>query len=800
MATMNSPPQVAGNAQRNSDEPSPILEPLRYRTRKSLYLLSFYVAILLAPWIMTCVMMVRPLDAASYTRQGLGQSAAVVLDILVSFEFILVLEKLQAVLAIPIVSGFLAQAAVVYTQRRSPNQKLSLRQIVALADRPWANVKSWFRSLPLDGHGSPFAIFGGLFVLLVAVTPAIQSILIKYEDITIATCWEMPVWTCDPSNIATIVGLDPEPAALESMPQSLAVQQVAKKTQLVGELDVQPYLWPEQWTTIDDAEAIERGTFFWYDESFRSDRYFVSALQNGTNTGVLRQHAIRLNSTSACETVHSSEFPQTCSGDRPFVTNLTAPDTLDIRICAPGTFGQTPWTRSRDRQDISEELWIDVVQQITDFSASAEQSNFTLKCTTNTTRGYFEISNYKNGNNPGPLLEKWPSQEVLKHDFNDYLGVDDDYAIPSVVDNDTTTLSPSNLPDPFNYEDLYAAGPLMTSALALFGNQSFLNAASYAITTNTTRSALFSICQFNALPFTRLSLTSFSTAGDTCEDLLWDIDRSSDDYWYQYLMNTIYIWIASFNDTQSAATALDMATYFANEAVLTSTATQDWSYNSRSIYFDSGTVLVKPKWSLAGVIVISVLIGLQILCLCLIVFYCHSVPTWTDSLDAFAMLRMGAEVQREKHVRFAGIRDTDKRDWEDLGRFDGLVGVVLDGSGMMQGGGDGEHSSMKDSSPLVRRAEGGPSTSSEIELAELPPYSSTVSVDAHNGEGSGEGDERVRKEGLEPPFRLAVGAPGLITKSMAPKRKARGQRKTRGQRNPRGRENPNLVITGQTQV
>lgn len=199
-------------------------------------------------------------------------------------------------------------------------------------------------------------------------------------------------------------------------------------------------------------------------------------------------------------------------------------------------------------------------------------------------------------------------------------------------------------------------------------------------------------------------------------------------------------------------------------------------------------------------IVISILIGLQILGLCLIVFYCQSVPTWTDSLDAFAMLRMGAEVQREKHVRFAGIRDTDKRDWEDLGRFDGLVGVVLDGSGMMQGGGDGEHSSIKDSSPLVRRAEGGPSTSSGIELAELPPYSSTVSVDAHHGEGSEEGDERARKEGLEPPFRLAVGAPGLITKSMAPKRKARGQRKTRGQRNPRRRENPNLVITGQTQV
>ncbi|GLA41284.1 hypothetical protein AnigIFM63309_009372 [Aspergillus niger] len=783
MATLNHPPQVAGNGQKNSNAASPILEPLRYRTRKSLYLLCFYVAILLAPWIMTCVMMVRPLDAASYTRQGFGQSAAVVLDILVSLEIILVLEKIQAVLAIPIVSGFLAQAAVVYTQRRSSNQKLSLRQIVTLADRPWANVVSWLRCLPLHGNGSPLAILGGLFVLLVAATPAIQSLLIKYEDINIATCWESPVRTCDPTNIATIVGLDPEPAALEYMPQSLAVQQVAKKTQLVSELDVQPYLWPEQWTTINDAQAIERGTFFWYDESFPSDKYFVSALQNGTNTGVLRQHAIRLNSTSACEAVHPSAFPQTCSGDRPFVTNLSAPDALDIRICAPGAFGQTPWTRSRDRQDISEELWIDVVQQITGWIV--EQSNFTLRCTTNTTRGYFEISNYKNGNNPGPLLEKWPSPEVLKQDFNDYLGAGAGYAIPSVVDNDTDyslfAISPPPV-DPFNYEQLYAAGPLMTSAIALFGNQSFFNAASNATTNNTTRSALFSICRFNAFPFNRLAEVGFSTAGDNCYDLLSEIDRFSDDYWYQYLMYTIYNWVVAFNDTQSAVTALNMATYFANEAVLTNIATQGWSDGSRQIYFDSGTVMIKPKWSLAGIIVISTLIGLQILGLCLIVFYCRSVPTWTDSLDAFAMLRMGAELQREKHVRFAGIRDTDKQDMEDLGRIDGLVGVV-ESRGLR--GGDEAHS-MKDSSPLVSQSEGDP-TSSGIPLAELPPYSSTVSINTHNDEGSEERDERAKKEGLVPPFRLAVGAPGLITKSMAPK-KTRRRKKT------------SIVITGASQV
>ncbi|RAL00317.1 uncharacterized protein BO80DRAFT_425814 [Aspergillus ibericus CBS 121593] len=764
MAALNTP-QPAGNVQKKPEKESPILVPLRYRS-KSLYLLAFYVAILLIPWVMTCVMMVRPLDAASYTRQGLGQSASVILNILASLDVILVLEKVQAVLAIPIVSGFLAQAAVVYAQRRSPDQKLSLQQLVALADRPWANVISWFRCLSSkNGTGSRLAVLGGLFVLLVAATPAIQSLLVKFEDITIATCWEMPVWSCNAANIATVVALDPEPAALEYMPQSLAVQQVAKKTQLVSEMDIQPYLWSENWTSMSDAVDIQRGTFFWYDEVFPSEKYFVSALQNGTNTGVLREHAIRLNSTSACVAVPASDFPQTCPGDRPFVTNLTAPGLLDIRICVPGMYGQTPWTRSRDRQDISEELWIDVVPQLWEYEVY--QSNFTLRCTTNSTRGYFEISNYRNGNHPGPLLEKWPSQEVLAKDFNDYLGIDGDFAIPSVVDNDTDSnlfvLGPAPV-DPFNTVELYAAGPLMTSALALFGNQSFFGAASNASNSSSARSALSDICRFDAFPFNRLESAGFNMAAAYCDELLWTLEYHDNDFLYQQLLFTVYTWIASFNVTETAATALNMATYFANEAVLTNTAAQGYAHNSREIYFDSGSVIIKPKWSLAAVITISILIGLQILGLCLIMVYCHSVPTWTGSFDAFAMLRVGAELQRSQHVRFAGIRDTDKQDLAVLASIDGLVGVVDSRQPMSEG------QEAKENSPLVRQL-AGESTTTVHDLNESQTVYSGVSIGLdQDGENR---DERGKREGLEPPFRLAVGAPGLITKDMGPRKTRR---------------------------
>lgn len=376
-------------------------------------------------------MMVRPVDASSYVHQGFGLSFWVILDILVVWDVIIILRNVQTVLAIPIVSGFFAQAAVVYTQRHSPKQKLTLRQVVTLADRPWSNVILWFRSWS-SKVGSRLAFWAGLFVLMVAATPVIENLLVKYEFLAVDTCADTPVYGCNPAEIPVVVGFDPEPSVMDQMPQNTAVQHVAKRTQMVTQLDFQPFMWAENWTTISDTNDINRGTFAWYQNAVKNEKYFVSALTNGTNTGVLREHAIRLNSTSDCVTVPSSEYPTVCPGDRPFVTNLSG-DMLNIRICAPGTYGQSPWTLSRDRQDIQERLWIDVTVDGSFDMEMVLPINFTLRCTTKTTRGYFEVNNSLNGNNPGPLLDKWPSTEDLAKDFNDFLGPQGNFAIPSVV-------------------------------------------------------------------------------------------------------------------------------------------------------------------------------------------------------------------------------------------------------------------------------------------------------------------------------------------------------------------------------
>jgi hypothetical protein len=56
-----------GHQEKKKMKKSPAMTPLRYRS-KSLYLLVFYIAILIIPWMMTCIMMVHPVNAPSSTQ------------------------------------------------------------------------------------------------------------------------------------------------------------------------------------------------------------------------------------------------------------------------------------------------------------------------------------------------------------------------------------------------------------------------------------------------------------------------------------------------------------------------------------------------------------------------------------------------------------------------------------------------------------------------------------------------------------------------------------------------------------
>jgi hypothetical protein len=181
------------------------------------------------------------------------------------------------------------------------------------------------------------------------------------------------------------------------------------------------------------SDPANRQQFFWYGDYFDhyNRSYFVSAMENGTTTGVLREHVMRLNSSVQCNNVPSSEFPSPCSGTRPFTTSYNT-EFLDIRVCAPGEYGVYPWNLTRNQQDLPEELFIDVFVPYngTVFSGNF-LLNFTIHCTAATTRGYFELGNYRNNFSYGPLIDQWPTDHESIYDFNDYLGFYADFNHPS---------------------------------------------------------------------------------------------------------------------------------------------------------------------------------------------------------------------------------------------------------------------------------------------------------------------------------------------------------------------------------
>lgn len=216
------------------------------------------------------------------------------------------------------------------------------------------------------------------------------------------------------------VGIDLEPAQIAIIPQQYILPRMKSDLANLNPYQAQPYMWP----VVDEYGLSSSRTF--RDGSLSG---VVGALPQGTTTGVLREHIMRLNSSASCVSLEASAFPATCSGADPFQASLEYKGLYQwgtdnknistIEICAPGDLGKTPWTLSRNRQDLSEEVFLRIKEDRYDDEV--------LHCTGRTTRGYFELGNVHNGDVYGPLLEKWPGNNgssLAEHHFNDYMKYD----------------------------------------------------------------------------------------------------------------------------------------------------------------------------------------------------------------------------------------------------------------------------------------------------------------------------------------------------------------------------------------
>ncbi|OBT62556.1 hypothetical protein VE03_07367 [Pseudogymnoascus sp. 23342-1-I1] len=644
-----------------------------------------------------------------------------------------VVGKISGVLAVPINSALLAQAAQLFT----------------LADRAWADVILLYKALR---HPT-------------AIQPPIQSLLIQIEPATIITCNDAPIIvlnnspSCDTTGISNkVVGYDPEPSDLETCPQDLVIQRLANKISDVTSFDIQTNLWPERTPgsgAADDTYPVQypiTQTFFWYDEELstinKNNTFYTASIPNGTKTGVLREHALRQQSTTNCVMVSQSSFPSTCGGEKPLRTAFSNRD-VNVDICCPGSYDKVPWTLSSSRQDITEEIWIDVAvfgDSKLDLFHRGIGKNFTLHCMSNSTRGYFELGNYQNGFAASGILETWPGPEDMAANFNDHKGSIDYYDIPSNMDTprDQKThaghISWPNVPGFRKSSDelgerLPTPGPLMTTALALFGNSSAFFIAKNA-TDLTTGNNYNRICQDTVRPFSLYSgLSPFDTPDEICSKdrtnpQYYDLENRIDE---KLLPQLVYNFAYIFSNADNANKLLRAGLFFASEVHLTTTASLGRTFNSRAIYTSDGSQILKPQYSLAGVIVVSVLIAIQVAGLIILAIYNSSFPTWTPSLDALALAKMGTEL---KHLDLSPIGRKARGDAVKLVGARGLVGVVEDDKEMV----------VLPERPLSR--DGG-----------------NVQIAPENTHG----DIEAQNIGLQRQLRLGLGSTGLISKGLVAK-------------------------------
>ncbi|KAK2031862.1 hypothetical protein LX32DRAFT_612935 [Colletotrichum zoysiae] len=676
-------------------------QPLRY-ARRPVYILAAYLFLLVVPWLCVCVVNRRTTsdpwgiimrdDLASY-RRWLGAA---------SF-----LGTVAAVAALPCVAALLAYGAVVFSQRQSKQQSLTVRQLLAISDLKWTAFVS-------SGESSSYLLLATGLLLLAAVQPPLQALSMPATSRLVYPCdssRRLDKWdrSCDGVETrAQKVGKDAEPVLLRETSAPLIVGAVRSKMVNITSADIQENLWRDG----DTQRSFMTGEAQAYNESF-----WVSAVPSGATTGPLRQHSIRLSSSVGCQAAGRDAFPVSCDG---YATSLEGFGVV-VRTCMPGSRENTDnGIPPRRRRDVEETLFIDAqigaeAARSKDFLPEPAE-NVTIKCVARTTRAFFEIGNLHTGTRPSGIVDEWPADEDMAH-FHDY-----DW-LGNLITNSSQ--------DDWN-RDRFAGwtspqGPLRSTAEALFGNGSYPQ-------------AVFDFLR-QALPDQQLPDNQDGAVRDATRKACaleapfraWQLPYNSDndefDSWFasvyqacslEGLPKTLFRIAQGLQYDKVAKSTLGVGMYLSNAAVLQDAASND---AARTIYNLTGAGFVAPRHSLGATVAISLLIGAQAVALVLLVCYIYSLPTWTDTLDAFAMMRLGAHLRGSVELPVLGR--VSRREVAVLGETDGLLGVVPGTAGDSEG--DVELAALAPSS--ATRGDEAPAHHYAM-VSPLSPTSTTSSRDA----------------------------------------------------------------------
>lgn len=197
-----------------------------------LLIATVYLTFVLVPWVLTCIIARDPsfiLKSDNRYTYDVDRRYSANYTILTAID---ALNALAFVLSLPVLSSLLARAAVVFTQRRKENQKLTVRQLVALADRGWWDISSVFHMWT-----SSWLLFFGWALLLIAfVLPIVRSTVVTYDSVVISPTLEADAYVDQ-------AGSSPGPGILQNVNGDAMISNVRSKLQTTTG-GIETNLWP----------------------------------------------------------------------------------------------------------------------------------------------------------------------------------------------------------------------------------------------------------------------------------------------------------------------------------------------------------------------------------------------------------------------------------------------------------------------------------------------------------------------------------------------------------------------------
>ena len=194
---------------------------------------------------------------------------------------------------------------------------------------------------------------------------------------------------------------------------------------------------------------------------------FLTYLPSGFSTGLVKQFSPRMNSTVTRNDITASELPADC-GSLPgaFYVHYSHAGNWSLMARMPANQIISPWQATRDRQDISERLYINISVEL--YNHREPIGGF-LEITLNSILGYFELPNYSNGQKPGPPLAKYPwlptDLGYIPREFPSIFGY-----YRRDLSNGSAGMTNSSVV----LQTVPNKGPFLNIAMALFGENSFI--------------------------------------------------------------------------------------------------------------------------------------------------------------------------------------------------------------------------------------------------------------------------------------------------------------------------------------